>query len=225
MPQPYDSASLPLDEDLYCLTCGYNVRGLTGDPVRCPECGDEHELQLLRAPAWAIRVAINHMEAAPTRCVMCAAFACLSLGTALLMYGPGRGDRGLIAGAVICAALFTAAWPFAFLAARKALAGQPGWTRVVTDFHAAAALCTLWYPLLLAYASATGLRFARLPPAIGWVILLACVGAIIAGLRARRLLAALQRREVLRLVGELGHGQRAEPRAFRIGHDREQPVQ
>jgi arginyl-tRNA synthetase len=29
----------PLDRDLYCPTCGYNLRGLSGDPIRCPECG------------------------------------------------------------------------------------------------------------------------------------------------------------------------------------------
>jgi hypothetical protein len=29
-----------LDRHLYCLTCGYNLRGLSGDPLRCPECGN-----------------------------------------------------------------------------------------------------------------------------------------------------------------------------------------
>jgi uncharacterized protein YxjI len=28
-----------LDIDRYCLSCGYNLRGLPGDPMRCPECG------------------------------------------------------------------------------------------------------------------------------------------------------------------------------------------
>lgn len=26
------------DIDLYCLQCGYNLRGQSGDPRRCPEC-------------------------------------------------------------------------------------------------------------------------------------------------------------------------------------------
>jgi uncharacterized protein YxjI len=27
------------DVDRFCLRCAYNLRGLAGDPVRCPECG------------------------------------------------------------------------------------------------------------------------------------------------------------------------------------------
>ncbi len=30
----------PLEHDVHCAECGYNLRGLSGDPVRCPECGD-----------------------------------------------------------------------------------------------------------------------------------------------------------------------------------------
>ena len=32
------------DRDLYCLQCGYNLRGLSGDPRRCPECGHMNPL-------------------------------------------------------------------------------------------------------------------------------------------------------------------------------------
>ncbi len=28
-----------LDRDLFCPTCDFNLRGLPGDPIRCPECG------------------------------------------------------------------------------------------------------------------------------------------------------------------------------------------
>ena len=35
-------------EDLRCLQCFYCLRGLPGDPVRCPECGQESSLAELR---------------------------------------------------------------------------------------------------------------------------------------------------------------------------------
>ncbi len=34
---PLSSVSSAISQDLFCQTCGYNLRGLTGD--RCPECG------------------------------------------------------------------------------------------------------------------------------------------------------------------------------------------
>ena len=51
MPDPITAPDTPpaLDEDLYCFTCGYNLRGLPGDPVRCPECFDAFSRTLLRA--------------------------------------------------------------------------------------------------------------------------------------------------------------------------------
>lgn len=36
-PAPPDDLT---DVDIYCLHCGYNLRGLSGDPRRCPECGN-----------------------------------------------------------------------------------------------------------------------------------------------------------------------------------------
>jgi hypothetical protein len=36
-------------QDINCLECGYNLRGLLGDPVRCPECFHEYPLTELHA--------------------------------------------------------------------------------------------------------------------------------------------------------------------------------
>jgi hypothetical protein len=33
-----------IDRDLHCSACGYNLRGLSGDPVACPECGADTPL-------------------------------------------------------------------------------------------------------------------------------------------------------------------------------------
>ncbi|MBI4718351.1 MAG: hypothetical protein HY763_11135 [Planctomycetes bacterium] len=40
----------PIPDDVYCLRCGYNARGLTG--TNCPECGES--LELLRSETSAI---------------------------------------------------------------------------------------------------------------------------------------------------------------------------
>jgi hypothetical protein len=52
--------------DLYCLECGYNLRGLSGDPVRCPECGYRNPIGDVELPADQIRKQLREMETAPT---------------------------------------------------------------------------------------------------------------------------------------------------------------
>jgi len=74
----YD-ASGAIDEDLFCLTCGYNLRGLRGDPVRCPECGSDNGLGDVMLPAAAIREALRELETEPTRCVACSLLGVTSL--------------------------------------------------------------------------------------------------------------------------------------------------
>jgi len=54
-PQSPIKADASIDIDLYCLECGYNLRGLSGDPVRCPECFSEASQQDLRYPLRLIR--------------------------------------------------------------------------------------------------------------------------------------------------------------------------
>jgi len=52
VPNEHDRASpspapATADADLYCLSCGYNLRGLAGDPIRCPECGRSNPVATL----------------------------------------------------------------------------------------------------------------------------------------------------------------------------------
>lgn len=54
-----------VDRDLYCASCGYNLRGLSTDPRRCPECGHENSVADLLVPAEAIAGALSQLEAAP----------------------------------------------------------------------------------------------------------------------------------------------------------------
>jgi hypothetical protein len=58
----FNSAPRFLDRDLYCLKCGYNLRGLSGDPVRCPECGYDNPIADVEIPADLIAAQLKKME-------------------------------------------------------------------------------------------------------------------------------------------------------------------
>lgn len=53
----------PFNFDAPCRGCGYNLRGLSGELIRCPECGREHsrtELELL----YGLRVRFAELKGA-----------------------------------------------------------------------------------------------------------------------------------------------------------------
>ncbi|MFQ5461023.1 MAG: hypothetical protein ACE5E5_00175 [Phycisphaerae bacterium] len=52
-------------QDLFCLHCGYNLRGLSGDPRRCPECGRQSAVADMLIPADQIRKALRRLETGP----------------------------------------------------------------------------------------------------------------------------------------------------------------
>jgi hypothetical protein len=118
-----------LDEDLYCLTCGYNLRGLVGDPIRCPECGAANDLGTALIPAARIREALERMETAPTGCVAAAVIAATVVASRLLTAAP--------AFAVSCGLLYLCGcgWWLGYAKMKAGYADQPGWRRVLLDFH------------------------------------------------------------------------------------------
>ncbi len=61
-PTPPPATANVEDIDVYCLNCGYNLRGLSGDPVRCPECFSEASRQELRYPLRLIRQRARRMH-------------------------------------------------------------------------------------------------------------------------------------------------------------------
>ena len=189
-----------IQEDVYCLTCGYNLRGLSGDPVRCPECGEYNNLGVVALPARFIRSALRNMETLPTLCVAQVVGLLLSLLFAAIIDWPGKLTPLLIGGG------FAGAWFFARSRVRRSFDDQPGWGKILGDFHLATFFCTLLIPLfLLSMFLATELRVVLLGPALLVTFILAAVGFLL-GLRiyydARRRMDAIQRETAVRIATE-----------------------
>lgn len=127
-----------INEDIYCLTCGYNLRGLYGDPTRCPECGDLNDLGTAAIPAKMIRGALRKMETAPTYCVACA-IVFSTFGTLALF------TRGL---SILVVPLAALGWLINYRRMKKSFNDQPGWRRILVDFHVVALPCMVILPVL-----------------------------------------------------------------------------
>jgi hypothetical protein len=222
---PVSLAQRPVEEDLYCLSCGYNVRGLTGNPVRCPECGDENERAALRLPAPLIKAALRKMETVPTACVGTAVIGYLfgSMGLLIWLLEERRvlGTRAgpFVLGCLVVTGICAVLWPVACVHMRRSFDAQPGWTRVLGGFHLAGFLLTLYYPLLLAWAMIVErVRDpSGMPPrGIGWIVLVLSVAAAAWGLRvydvARRRLARMRRDAAVKIASNVLHEARARAR-------------
>lgn len=72
------------DLDLYCLNCSYNLRGLAGDPRRCPECFALTPVDKLAVTPELVEQQLQMMLTEPTICVICLAGALLA--TAVVLY-------------------------------------------------------------------------------------------------------------------------------------------
>ena len=71
-------AGSELSQDLFCLSCAYNLRGLSGDPIRCPECGTENPVELLSLGVPLIVAHIQRVEYLLRNAARCLGFAILA---------------------------------------------------------------------------------------------------------------------------------------------------
>lgn len=67
--------------DLACLECGYNLRGLRGDEVTCPECGTTFDVAELIMRQW-----IGPWQRAPGYGRLLGPVVVFSIGAVLAMY-------------------------------------------------------------------------------------------------------------------------------------------
>lgn len=125
----------PIETDLYCPQCGYNLRGLSGNPVRCPECGEESDRRVIAVPAELIRPVLLKMETAPATCVGVSTIYVLVVGFPFALLGEP-------VAALVLALPFLLAWFAAYRWTRAVFADRLGWKTIVRDFHLAT-LC--WF--------------------------------------------------------------------------------
>jgi len=127
-----------LDRDLYCLTCGYNLRGLTGDPVRCPECGNLNPIGDVEIPAPIIAAQLRRMETSPAACL-----AALIVGVPLhvvfwSLVWTGTATHFELNG-IVCEALptllATAVWYESCRRFRDSCLRKPGWGTALLMYH------------------------------------------------------------------------------------------
>lgn len=131
-----ESAKVTYQKDLFCLSCGYNLRGLSGDPVRCPECGNDNPLEAILTPAATIAGQLRRLETAPTLCV--AAVVSLLGGTVLLLstiemsfLDPRQLTAAIGVGFIVCAPIF---WHIGSRRFASSCLHDPAWRRALARF-------------------------------------------------------------------------------------------
>ncbi len=127
-----DIVDSPIDEDQYCRKCGYNLRGLSGDPVRCPECGKYNDRSAIAVPAPLIRRTLRNMETSPSICVG------VFLITLLVALPLMTLDEFAAAGALTLPAVLI--WFLPYFRMKSVFDNRTGWRAILRDFHLATVL-------------------------------------------------------------------------------------
>ena len=156
IPDPNDPELLAGNVDFYCSGCGYNLRGLTGDPKRCPECFHLNPISDLLVPAEAITRQLRKLEIAPVACV--AAILMLAAGvTAAILLGAPGGLCCLVAMLVPAPSV----WLLGADSFARSCRCSAGWRRALARFHVYGLLmfaAGIGIPLLLLWIVVSYLR-------------------------------------------------------------------
>jgi hypothetical protein len=128
------SPSPPQDLDLYCLECGYNLRGLSGDPRRCPECFHLNPVGDAELSAEVISRQLRRMETAPALCVgsfvVGAAMAVPTIAT--ILEARNANTSFCCGGTLLVPAIV---WLGGISEFATSCMGKPGWFRVLMRYH------------------------------------------------------------------------------------------
>lgn len=177
------AAATPTDVDVYCLHCGYNLRGLSGDPRRCPECGHFNPMGDVAIPAALISAQLKEMETAPAMCLLCVLIGLASLGGIVWdgLLTPTNRSIGapllvLCAGALFVCGLI---WFIYCLSFRKSCLGKVGWSNALLRYHLFGVLTVLvtFGPLFTVIT--VGVRLAFSPSGLSLGVIQTLIGAVL----------------------------------------------
>lgn len=204
-----------IQTDLFCLNCGYNLRGLSGDPVRCPECAFLNPIGDVEIPAPIISKQLRRMETAPATSVLGFLFLLPLLGiwAAIFQEGPRLDAEPIVyLGVPTLGALLT--WIVGALRFRSSCLGRPGWLAALLRYQLVALLlvgvigvvfgCAVW--AANASAGPLGVIDDSLAELLGGlVVFLLVLAAILWGLRPvhrwlRAPMEQLQRQVAVRIA-------------------------
>lgn len=155
-----------IKENIYCLSCGYNLRGLSGDPIRCPECGELNNLKTAMVPAKYIHKILVKMETAPTMCLTSFMVIVVILILAeSIEYGCY----------LIAVLLFTLLWILSYFRMKKVYENKHGWKQILVDYHISGIICLIPIPLFLMFVRLGNYTIHEIP---NWALIASAIISI-----------------------------------------------
>lgn len=194
---------------MFCLNCGYNLRGHSGDPIRCPECGHTNQLADLAVPGELIARALRRMETGAALCgaTMCALLYWLLPVLAVMLFQP-RPPLPLFVWVFVFAAIVASVvfWVVGVFFFRASCGGKRGWFGALLRFNALACLiagmCVSVIVLIL-WCSLVVKASRPATPVVEIIFVIVCVPGLLLGSvwlyrRAKRMIHRIQRETAAR---------------------------
>ena len=142
-----DARQWLLTGDLPCLDCQYNLRGLVGPMVRCPECGHDNDLR--QASAWSVKqlpMGVRQRQHWPSSAVVVALLAG-GLGVGAVV----GGVAGEMQVTVICGLIFVPLFVYWLALCRRWVlsCNQVPWALLILAvLHVATVLVMIGLPMI-----------------------------------------------------------------------------
>jgi hypothetical protein len=175
----------PIDWDLHCLKCGYNLRGLSGDPVRCPECGSLNPLGEAEIPEELVTRQVRKLETPLALCALATTLGVPPLGLLMFLVAKAGGhDLADVLGFCGLPVMVpVGVWMWGFISFGSACRYRHGWLEGFWAYqYAGCALAVLvMVPLVAAVLllPADRFRFTRVSEIVAFEILIMLLFGVI----------------------------------------------